>query len=200
MPYSIVRQPTDRNSGVLFFPLSLSPCACSGGERNSPSLTSPCWREPSTERGHCTLFTCHHNPVRAGLVRRPEDWRWPSYNEYAGTSANESVSRRVVRATNLTFRALLYIMVYIPGEEGLIVRQKAKVFANGRSQAVRLPAAFRFDTKEVFIDRNPRTGDVILSRKPANWSEVFAALDRAGVPEDLLADRDRSLPQERETV
>ena len=83
--------------------------------------------------------------------------------------------------------------------EGLIVRQKAKVFTNGRSQAVRLPAAFRFDTKEVFIDRNPRTGDVILSRKPANWSEVFAALDRAGVPEDLLADRDRSLPQERET-
>ena len=100
----------------------------------------------------------------------------------------------------LTFRALLYIMVYIVGEEGLIVRQKAKVFTNGRSQAVRLPAAFRFDTKEVFIDRNPRTGDVILSRKPANWSEVFAALDRAGVPEDLLADRDRSLPQERETV
>jgi antitoxin VapB len=100
----------------------------------------------------------------------------------------------------LTFKPLLYIMVYIPGEEGLIVRQKAKVFTNGRSQAVRLPAAFRFDTKEVFIDRNPRTGDVILSRKPANWSEVFAALDRAGVPEDLLADRDRSLPQERETV
>jgi antitoxin VapB len=100
----------------------------------------------------------------------------------------------------LTFRALLYIMVYIPGEEGLRVRQKAKVFTNGRSQAVRLPAAFRFDTKEVFIERNSRTGDVILSRKPANWSEVFAALDRAGVPEDLLAGRDRSLPQERKTV
>jgi antitoxin VapB len=99
----------------------------------------------------------------------------------------------------LTFRALLYIMVYIVGVEGLIVRQKAKVFTNGRSQAVRLPAAFRFDTKEVFIDRNPRTSDVILSRKPADWSEVFAALDRAGVPEDLLADRDRSLPQDRET-
>ena len=116
---------------------------------------------------------------------------------------SESVARTAafaVRATNLTFTALLYIMVYIAGEEGLIVRQKAKVFTNGRSQAVRLPAAFRFDTKEVFIDRNPRTGDVILSRKPANWSEVFAALDRAGVPEDLLADRDRSLPQERETV
>jgi predicted nucleic acid-binding protein len=59
VPYSIVRQPTDRNSGVLFSPIdiSLSPCACSGGERNSPSLISPCWRGPSTERGHCTLFT-----------------------------------------------------------------------------------------------------------------------------------------------
>jgi antitoxin VapB len=91
-------------------------------------------------------------------------------------------------------------MVYIIRKGGLSVRQKAKVFANGRSQAVRLPAAFRFDTKEVFIHRNPRTGDVILSRKPANWGEVFAALDRAGVPEDLLADRDRSLPQERKTA
>ena len=110
------------------------------------------------------------------------------------------INRNVCATHTLTFRALLYIMVYIPGQEGLTVRQKAKVFTNGRSQAVRLPAAFRFDTKEVFIDRNPRTGDVILSRKPAHWSEVFAALDRAGVPEDLLAGRDRSLPQERETV
>jgi hypothetical protein len=98
MPYSIVRQPTDRNSGVLFFPIdiSLSPCACSGGEKNSSSLTSPCWREPSTERGHCTLFTCHLNPVRAGLVSRPEDWSRPagsSYNEYAGRSANEQKER-----------------------------------------------------------------------------------------------------------
>ena len=38
----------------------------------------------------------HVNPVRAGLVSRPEDWRWSSYNEYAGMSADESVSRRTV--------------------------------------------------------------------------------------------------------
>ena len=62
------------------------------------------------------------------------------------------------------------------------------------------PPRFASTPRKFFIDRNPRTGDVILSRKPANWSEVFAALDRAGVPEDLLADRDRSLPQEREMV
>jgi putative transposase len=38
----------------------------------------------------------HLNPVRAGLVSRPEDWRWSSYNAYAGMSADESVSRRTV--------------------------------------------------------------------------------------------------------
>jgi REP element-mobilizing transposase RayT len=37
------------------------------------------------------------NPVRAGRVSRPEDGRWSSYNEYAGLSADESVSRRTVR-------------------------------------------------------------------------------------------------------
>jgi putative transposase len=31
----------------------------------------------------------HLNPVRAGLVSRPEDWRWSSYKEYAGMSAEE---------------------------------------------------------------------------------------------------------------
>jgi antitoxin VapB len=33
--------------------------------------------------------------------------------------------------------------------------QVAKLFNNGRSQAVRLPAAFRFDTQEVFIRQDP---------------------------------------------
>jgi putative transposase len=35
----------------------------------------------------------HLNPVRAGLVSRPEDWRWSSYNEYAGMSAEEQNKR-----------------------------------------------------------------------------------------------------------
>jgi len=149
------------------------------------------------------------NPAWVAEIREPRlDARVPFCFKRWGKQEHACQSSQTPSVTmflspcfhGLTFRALLYIMVYIAGEEGLIVRQKAKVFTNGRSQAVRLPAAFRFDTKEVFIDRNPLTGDVILSRKPASWSEVFAALDRAGVPEDLLADRDRSLPQERETV
>jgi len=38
----------------------------------------------------------HLNPVRAGLVSRPEDWSRPagsSYNEYAGMSAEEQERR-----------------------------------------------------------------------------------------------------------
>lgn len=37
---------------------------------------------------------------------------------------------------------------------------------SGRSQAVRLPKEFRFDTKEVWIRRNPDTGEIILKPKP----------------------------------
>lgn len=40
--------------------------------------------------------------------------------------------------------------------------QTAKLFNNGRSQAVRLPAAFRFDTKEVFIRQDPSSVVVVF--------------------------------------
>ena len=69
--------------------------------------------------------------------------------------------------------------------------QVAKLFTNGRSQAVRLPAAYRFDTKEVFIRQDPETGDVILSRKPATWDDFFAALKGADVPAHFLDEKER---------
>ena len=69
--------------------------------------------------------------------------------------------------------------------------QVAKLFTNGRSQAVRLPAAYRFDTKEVFIRQDAQTGDVILSRKPASWDGFFAALKDADVPADFLSASER---------
>ena len=82
------------------------------------------------------------------------------------------------------------------------MRQTAKVFMTGRSQAVRLPAEFRFDKRVVYIYRDEHTGDVVLSRKPGNWPEVFAMLDAAQVPDDFLTpeDRNQGLPQERPEV
>jgi antitoxin VapB len=75
----------------------------------------------------------------------------------------------------------------------------AKLFTNGRSQAVRLPAAYRFDTKEVFIRQDSATGDVILSRKPDSWDDFFAALKGAEVPPGFLDQTERAQePQDRD--
>ena len=44
----------------------------------------------------------------------------------------------------------------------------AKLFKNGSSQAVRLPAEFHFDGVEVFATRDDVTGDVVLSDRPGS--------------------------------
>jgi antitoxin VapB len=56
--------------------------------------------------------------------------------------------------------------------------QTAKLFPNGRSQAVRLPAHFRFEGNEVYIRRDPDTGEVVLSPAPSSWDSFFALRDR----------------------
>jgi antitoxin VapB len=69
---------------------------------------------------------------------------------------------------------------------------------NGRSQAVRLPAIFRFDTDEVYIRKDPVSGDVILSRKPGTWNDFFKLMETIEVPKDFMDDRDNEIPPERD--
>lgn len=69
---------------------------------------------------------------------------------------------------------------------------KAKLFNNGDSQAVRLPADFRFDGEEVDIRRDVLTGDVILSRPRASWDDYFAWIETLDLPADFLADREQA--------
>src|SRR6266853_1075990 len=54
----------------------------------------------------------------------------------------------------------------------------AKLFRNGASQAVRLPAEFRFEGNEVYATRDEQTGDVVLSKRPGAraWHEFFALM------------------------
>jgi antitoxin VapB len=78
----------------------------------------------------------------------------------------------------------------------------AKLFKNGRSQAVRLPKEFRFEGTEVRIRRDPETGEVVLtpsaeSRKHMSWDELFAAWDALGPP-DPEFERQVSYPVERD--
>lgn len=80
------------------------------------------------------------------------------------------------------------------------MRRSAKLFMNGRSQAVRLPAEFRFDGRSVYIRREPETGDVILSRRPGSWKRFFELVDQEGVPDEFMADRGNAPPQKRESL
>jgi antitoxin VapB len=78
----------------------------------------------------------------------------------------------------------------------------AKLFKNGRSQAVRLPKEFRFEGTEVAIRRDPATGDVVLTpnaeeRKSMSWEELFAVWDSLGAA-DLDFERHVSYPVERD--
>jgi len=72
--------------------------------------------------------------------------------------------------------------------------QTAKVFMNGRSQAVRLPAEFRFSCAEVYVERDGER--VILRPKPSGWDVFFAR--PSNVPDDFLDDRKGGPPQARE--
>ena len=74
----------------------------------------------------------------------------------------------------------------------------AKLFANGRSQAVRLPVPFRFEGDEVYIRKDPETGEVILSAMPNSWDGFFQL--REACPEEaagFLVERGDLPPQQR---
>lgn len=73
----------------------------------------------------------------------------------------------------------------------------AKVFENGRSQAVRLPKEYRFSDEEVAINK---IGDVvILMPKENKWSGFLNSLNLFS--EDFMSDgRENSVEQERETL
>jgi len=72
----------------------------------------------------------------------------------------------------------------------------AKLFKNGSSQAVRLPAEFRFEHDEVYISRDESTGDVLLSSRPnmKTWDDFFEFVQRIDVPDDFMAERPMNVP------
>ncbi len=76
----------------------------------------------------------------------------------------------------------------------------AKLFKNGASQAVRLPAEFRFEGDEVYISRDPKTKNVILSKHPGSqvWEEFFEFVRGIDIPKDWMKDRPMNrIPKDR---
>jgi len=79
----------------------------------------------------------------------------------------------------------------------------AKLFRNGRSQAVRLPKEFRFEGTEVVIRRDHSSGDIVLSQSKQQQSadkksldELLKMIDEAQFPDDFMSDIDRRPPRE----
>lgn len=77
---------------------------------------------------------------------------------------------------------------------------KAKLFRTGGSQAVRLPAEFRFEGDEVDIWRDAVTGDVVLSKPTASWDEYFTWVRKLRLPKDLLERRDQPKDEMRDVL
>lgn len=73
----------------------------------------------------------------------------------------------------------------------------AKLFENGRSQAVRLPKGYRFNGDEVAINKVGEA--VILLPKENRWAGFLASLDL--FTDDFMSDgREQPMAQEREAL
>ncbi len=72
----------------------------------------------------------------------------------------------------------------------------AKIFSNGRSQAVRLPKEYRFDESDVFIKKIDDV--VMLIPKNKVWKTFRNSFSKFS--DDLLLEREKELPQERDNL
>lgn len=77
-------------------------------------------------------------------------------------------------------------------------KQIAKIFMNGRSQAVRLPKAFRISGQEVLISKKGR--NIILSPKSTAFSDLWKTFCETAptIKGDFMKHVDDLPPQERE--
>lgn len=73
--------------------------------------------------------------------------------------------------------------------------ETARLFRNGRSQAVRLPKEFRFEGDRVYVKRVGNA--VVLLPYEDSWRGLFESLDRFS--EDFMEEREQPVVQERES-
>lgn len=75
-----------------------------------------------------------------------------------------------------------------------VKEDRAKVFWSGRSQAVRIPKAYRFDTDEVTIRKD---GSAVImepveaddeERRQREWDRIFAEMDSLGPFDDDMVE------------
>ncbi|AAY60945.1 antidote-toxin recognition MazE family protein [Rickettsia felis str. Pedreira] len=71
---------------------------------------------------------------------------------------------------------------------------KAKIFMNGQSQAVRLPKEFRFSVKEVSVI--PLGKGIVLQPLPNSWKDVFQEMAEIS-SDDIFPEGRKDLPPQK---
>lgn len=91
---------------------------------------------------------------------------------------------------------IVYIAVYTISRE-VTAMETAKVFENGRSQAVRLPKKFRFNVDEVVVQQLGEA--VLLVPKESLWQVLTDGLN--SFTDDIFQDgRNQGTQEERERL
>jgi antitoxin VapB len=114
---------------------------------------------------------------------------------YSVASSHQSIMQFYQRRLDIN-SSLIYTKSIYLFKERINMTVMAKVFQNGRSQAIRIPKEFRVNTDEVYIDK---VGDtLILKPKNSNkWDAFFKALESVDT-HDFMTDRKQLPIQERE--
>jgi antitoxin VapB len=73
---------------------------------------------------------------------------------------------------------------------------RAKLFKNGKSQAVRLPKEFQFHGSEVYVKKIGR--NVLLIPKDDPWDSLMNSLDK--FTPDFMSERDQPNLEKREPL
>ncbi len=89
---------------------------------------------------------------------------------------------------------MIYILIYT--KEEVCTMDTAKIFVNGRSQAVRLPKKYRFNGDDVLIKKIDDV--VVLIPRDKVWKTFRNSFSKFS--DDLLLERNNEIPQERDTI
>src|SRR3984885_8203937 len=115
------------------------------------------------------VFQCHCSPAcqRVGVQN-------PCFRVIlARTRRKYGSNHKVIYVNEFERWEIRHILMYMPtNRKEKPPQRKAKVFMNNRSQAVRLPKEFQFNTEEVFIRK--KGSEVVLSSRPFDWTSYLA--------------------------
>ena len=129
--------------------------------------------------------------ITDAIIENMMNWRHSGFNVKRARSGHLFHGRN--KAILDIQHLMIYTLVSIDNNRRCDM-QTAKIFINGRSQAVRLPKDFRFSGNDVFIKKIGKM--VVLLPKDDPWSSLVKSLDQ--FTDDFMDNRDQPNQDSRE--